>query len=368
MTQLICGMLRLDGAAPDEALLRRMAVAMVAAGLRYRVEVATCGPAAFAALRLARRGAGADPAPPALIAEDGSLLAADITVYDRTRMGLADDGGPGIAFLRAALMRRGEGALGALHGDFALAAWRDGVLTLARDHFGVRPLVYAHSPGRYLAFASSPAALLRTGLASDALDEEVAASWVLNFAPPPGRSIYADIRPVDAAHLVECRGGAVTARRYWRLGIDRRLPFSSDPRALADETRRRLTRAVERRLPQAGPGAGHLSGGLDSSPPAVLGARVLARDGRGFYAYSFTEPDRGPGLPGFGDAPMEARVAAAEPAITEGAGHRAEPLEHLCRGRRPGDAAAPQPARSRGAGAAPRRCPWRHGDAGGLGR
>ena len=221
------------------------------------------------------------------------------------------------AFLRAALAERGGEALGDLHGDFAFAAWRDGCLTLGRDHFGSRPLVYTERPGRYFAFASSPAALLRTGLAGTALDEAVAASWVLQPSPPPGRTIYRDIRPVDAAHLVECRDGAVTTRRYWRLDTSRRLPLDSDPRELADETARLLSLAVERRLPADGPGAGHLSGGLDSSPLAVLAARTLARSGRTFYGYTFREPEDGPGLPGEGDAPMADLVAAAEPAITQ---------------------------------------------------
>ena len=329
MTQLICGLLRLDGAPPDLALVRRMAASMVGPGLRHQTRIASRGPVAMAAIRLAPSGAASGPQPPALIEpaliepaliEDGDvLLAADITVHDRARLRLPDQGmdrSDG-AFLRVVLAGPGLEALGDLHGDFAFADWRDGCLTLGRDHFGARPLVYAEAPGRYLAFASSPAALLRTGLAGTALDEAVVASWVLQPSPPPGRTIYRDIRPVDAAHLVECRGGSVTTRRYWRLATRRRLPFDSDPRELAGETARLLTRAVERRLPVDGPGAGHLSGGLDSSPLAVLAARALARSGRTFYGYTFREPDSGPGLPGEGDAPMADLVAAAEPAITQ---------------------------------------------------
>ena len=323
MTQLICGILRLDGVTPDQALVRRMAAAMIASGLGHETRIALRGPVAMAAIRLALRGAG-PPAPPALIADNDALLAADISVFDRTRLHLPGErtDRSDAAFLRAVLAERGlaeRGAntLGDLHGDFAFAAWRDGCLTLGRDHFGARPLVYAERPGRYLAFASSPVALLRTGLAGTALDEAVAASWMLQPSPPPGRTIYRDIRPVDAAHLVECRDGAVTTRRYWRLDTRRRLPFDSDPRELADETARLLTEAVERRLPADGPGAGHLSGGLDSSPLAVLAARALARSGRAFFGYTFREPEHGPGLPGEGDAPMADLVAAAEPGITQ---------------------------------------------------
>ncbi len=318
MTQLICGLLRLDRAPQDQALIRRMAAAMIAPGLRHEIRIASRGPVAMAAIRLAPRGAG-PPAPPALIEDDDALLAADISIYDRARLDLSGErrGRSDEAFLLAALAERGAEALGDLNGDFAFAAWRDGCLTLARDHFGTRPLVYTEAQGRYFAFASSPAALLRTGLASTALDEAVVASWMLKPTPPPGRTIYRDIRLVDAAHLVECRDGAATTLRYWRLDTRRRLPFDSDPRELAEETARLLTQAVERRLPAEGPGAAHLSGGLDSSPLAVLGARALSRSGRAFFGYTFREPEQGPGLPGEGDAPMADLVAAAEPKITQ---------------------------------------------------
>lgn len=315
MTQLLCGILRLDGAPPDQALVRRMATAMIAPGLDHQIRIASSGPAVMAAIRLGLRGSISAVDAPALIEEGDALLAADITIHDRSRAnqgGSLTDG----AALRAVLAGSAAG-LGNLHGDFAFAAWRDYRLLLARDHFGVRPLVYTHAPGRYLAFASSPAALLRTGLASPALDETVVASWVLQPSPPPGRTIYRDIRPVDAAHVVECRDGTMTARRYWRLDIRKRLPFDSDPRDLATETARLLTQAVERRLPAGGPGAGHLSGGLDSSPIAVLAARALARSGRAFFGYTFREPEDGPGLPGIGDAPVADLVAAAESGITQ---------------------------------------------------
>jgi asparagine synthase (glutamine-hydrolysing) len=318
MTRLICGILRLDSTPPDEALVRRMATAMIAPGLVHEIRIASRGPVAMAAIGLARRGSGTPP-PPAFVEEDEALLAADISVYDRARLSLPDVGpdaegaGSDARVLRAALA---AGALGRLNGDFAFAHWRNDCLILGRDHFGARPLVFTERARQYLAFASSPAALLRTGLASVVLDEPVAASWVLQPSPPPGRTIYRDIQPVDAAHLVECCNGATTTRRYWQQDTRRRLPFDSDPRELAEETARLLTQAVERRLPPEGPGAGHLSGGLDSSPIAVLAARKLARSGRAFLGYTFREPESGPGLAGVGDAPVADLVAAAEPAIT----------------------------------------------------
>ena len=89
MTQLICGIVRLDGAPADEAVVRRMANAMIAPGLRHAIGVGVQGPAAMAAVRLAVKGSDAALEPPALIAQDGALLAADITIHDRKRLDLA---------------------------------------------------------------------------------------------------------------------------------------------------------------------------------------------------------------------------------------------------------------------------------------
>lgn len=327
MTQLICGVLRLDGALQDPTmgkdLAGRMAEAMISPNLNHAIRIASTGPVVMAAVRLAPRSGGRLPPEPALIESDGALLAADVTIYDRSRVRLSarEENRSDPAFLCAALSKRGVEGLGDLNGDFVFAEWRDGCLTLGRDHFGARSVVYTEVPGRYFAFASSPAALLRTGLAGTALDEEVVASWVLQPSPPPGRSIHQHIRPVDAAHVVECRpgvdDGAAKCRRYWRLNTRRRLPFNSDPSELATETARLLTQAVERRLPADGPGAGHLSGGLDSSPIAVLAARSLAESGRPFYGYTFREPEHGPGLPGAGDAPFADLVVAFEPGISQ---------------------------------------------------
>ena len=321
MTQLICGVLRLGApadAGAERTLVGCMLEKMAPPGLPRAIRLAQRGPMTLGALRLGLTG-GDEPPPPALIEAPQRLLAADITIFDRSRMNLTGVRGdaPDGDFLAAALTARGTAALGALHGDFAFANWQDGKLTLGRDHFGARPLHYFLREGAYLAFASLPAALLRTGLAAWEPDEAVAASWVLQPAPPPGRTIWRNIRSVPAAHEVTCGADGTEVRRYWRLDPGPRRPFASDPRELARETARLIALAVERRLPAQGPGAGHLSGGLDSSPIAVLAARMLSQSGRAFYGYTFREPKQGPGLPGAGDAPMADLVADFEPAITQ---------------------------------------------------
>ena len=190
MTQLICGILRLDGTPPDRALVRRMAASMIAPGLRHEIRVASRGPVVMAAIRLALRGDRRAPAEAALIETDDTLLVADISVYDRARLQLSgQDPGPSDgAFLRAVLAEQGTGALGDLHGDFAFAAWRDGCLTLGRDHFGARSVVYVERPARCQDGAARstviPSANRSTGRACPA---SVMRRWPI-WSPQPNRA------------------------------------------------------------------------------------------------------------------------------------------------------------------------------------
>ena len=62
----------------------------------------------------------------------------------------------------AAYLAWGEEWVEHLRGDFAFAIWdpQRQALFCARDHFGIRPFYYHHTPGRFFAFASEPRAIL----------------------------------------------------------------------------------------------------------------------------------------------------------------------------------------------------------------
>lgn len=114
MTQLICGILRLDGAqpdpAPDNALVKSMASSMIAAGLRHEIRIASNGPVTMAAIRLAGRGVNPGSIEASLIETSDTLLVADISIYDRTRLRLSDQvmEMSDSAFLQKVLAARGS--------------------------------------------------------------------------------------------------------------------------------------------------------------------------------------------------------------------------------------------------------------------
>lgn len=310
MVRLIAGIEMRNGGAAEAGLVERMLAAMNPLGRPAAQAVVAEGAVGFGVVEIAPPG-GRAPIRPRILADEAGLLAADARLYEP-----AAEGDAALAAIRAAIGRAGREAAAALHGDFAWAFWEraSGALELVRDHFGVRPLYYTHRRGEYLAFASLPAALLATGLAARLLDEEALRHFHLSAQPPRGRSFYAGLLAVPAAHALRFAPGLLgEPRRYWRLALPPRLSFESDPDELAAELRRRLERAVRRRLPARGPGAGEFSGGLDSTPIGVLAARALREEGRPFYAYSLLEDRDAAELPIIDEGEAVEETAAREP-------------------------------------------------------
>ncbi|HUF87132.1 MAG TPA: asparagine synthase-related protein [Thermohalobaculum sp.] len=306
----VAGIVALDGAEPPEARLEAMLGTMNPRRRPAAMRSAAHGPARFGAIAIASGGAPAGPPP--LLADEAGLFVADARLWE------APTAGPGGAtddVARIATRIRGEGAAASarLHGDFAWARWDGRALELARDHFGVRPLYYAVRPGRWAAFASHPGALIEAGLARPALDLAAVQSLALTNAPPAGRFYQTDIATQLPGHLTRIDpAGRVETRRYWRLPIGPRLSERTDPREISAEMRRLLEQAVQRRLPASGPAGGHLSGGIDSSPIAVIAARAIRAEGRRFFGYSLEESAAGLDFEPVDEACYVAEVVAAE--------------------------------------------------------
>jgi len=319
MVALIAGLLRLDGAPADPERVAAMLAAMTPPGLATDARSAADGPVALGALSLAP----ATPVdPPGLIESPAALTAADLRLHDpgalAAALAAAPDAASGAveALLEAAFARWGADAPARLHGDFALARWDRAArqLILARDHFGVRPLQYAHAPGRQLAFASLPAALVETGLASRTVDPETVASYPARRAARGRRTLFRAVAALEPAHRLEAGPGArIAGARYWRLEPGPAIGLDTDPGEIAQTVRGLLERATRRRLPATGPVASHLSGGLDSTTVALLAARAAAEMGRAMHGYAMLEWAEAGDPPVLDEAPFVEAARAMAP-------------------------------------------------------
>ena len=190
--------------------------------------------------------------------------------------------GDGELILRAYL-KWGEDCVDHLLGDFAFAIWDPSKerLFCARDHMGMRQLIYHHAPGRLFAFATEADALvahpsvpqrINQGRIADYLDELEGLDLTSTF--------FEEVVRLPPAHLLSVDSDGLSLRRYWTLQPGHELKLETD-QAYADAFLSVFTEAVRCRLRSAGPVGSMLSGGLDSNSVAAVAAALLAETGRG---------------------------------------------------------------------------------------
>jgi asparagine synthase (glutamine-hydrolysing) len=171
---------------------------------------------------------------------------------------------------------RGEGGLDALRGMFALALWdaRRRRLLLARDRFGIKPLLWAER-GADLLFASEAKALLAAlGAPSGPDPEALRDLFAFGFVPAP-RSIFPGVRRLPAGHLLVREGGRTEVRRWWGPCFPPRgAGGHASAAAWAERVRAKLEESVRIHLRSDVPIAVQLSAGLDSSSVAALALRL----------------------------------------------------------------------------------------------
>ncbi|HXZ24738.1 MAG TPA: asparagine synthase (glutamine-hydrolyzing) [Nitrospiria bacterium] len=150
-------------------------------------------------------------------------------------------------------------------GMFAFALWDEtnGLLLLARDRLGIKPLYYTVHGDRLL-FASEIWALLRGLGQTPALDPVALAQlFLVQYVPSP-LTIMSNIYKLPAGTAAVVRSGKLELRPYWRPHAA--PPPSYPPDAdLARALLERLDDSVASHLVSDVPLGAFLSGGLDSS-------------------------------------------------------------------------------------------------------
>lgn len=165
----------------------------------------------------------------------------------------------------------GKAVVERLRGMFALALWdaANERLLLARDRFGVKPLVYSHSKNR-LRFASTVRALLAEGgIAPRANHFALEAMFTLGFVPAP-MTMFEGILQLPAAHRLIFENGRVQLERYWDIEFRREQDNTLSREEAVAQFRAELDQAVEIRRMSEVPLGALLSGGIDSSTIVAL--------------------------------------------------------------------------------------------------
>lgn len=169
-------------------------------------------------------------------------------------------------------IRDGVKSLQRLNGFFSFCIYdkQEQSFFLARDRFGVKPLLYCHDEDKFI-FASEMKAMLRYGIERTLDYTSLYAYLQLNYIPAPD-TIYNEVKKLLPGHYMMVKNRSVTTERYYDIPFHREtaekntLTYEAAKNTFADL----LEKAVQRRLVADVPLGAFLSGGIDSSVIAGL--------------------------------------------------------------------------------------------------
>jgi asparagine synthase (glutamine-hydrolysing) len=170
----------------------------------------------------------------------------------------------------------GDDFLLRMRGMFALAIYdkRSDRLLLARDHFGIKPLLYASVHGRFI-FGSEIKALLASGLIANEIDPISLRLLLTHGAIVQPRTILRDVKMLLPGHrLILERGQEPRIERYWSLRLNQHADLRAQPYEEQVKTiRKALEESVRLQMVSDVSLGAFLSGGVDSSLLVALMAK-----------------------------------------------------------------------------------------------
>ncbi|MEK6531513.1 MAG: asparagine synthase (glutamine-hydrolyzing) [Deltaproteobacteria bacterium] len=178
----------------------------------------------------------------------------------------------------------GDDVVTRIDGMFAFAIWDSTKkrMLLARDRTGKKPLYYAHS-SREFTFASEIKSIISCPwIEKKVLLDGIVEYLTLGYVLAP-KTMYEGIQELPpATRLVLENGFLKGPEKFWDLKIDSRQEFMKTEDEAAEDIRRLLTGAVEKRLASEVPLGAFLSGGIDSSIIVAIMSRLLKTPVRTF--------------------------------------------------------------------------------------
>jgi asparagine synthase (glutamine-hydrolysing) len=276
----ICGEIRFDGQSADVAAVTRMTVAMTSRGPDSDGVVAH-GPVALGHRRLSIIDLSAHGAQPMVDSDLGLTLVFNGCIYNYRELRKELEAFGYQFFSTAdsevvikAFHRWGTRCVERFKGMFAFAITdrESGVVTLARDRLGIKPLYLAETPTR-LRFASTVRALLDGGGLDTELDRYALHHYMsFHSVVPAPRTIYRGVRKLPPATVRVIQPDGTHADTVYWVPIFERNPdrASWSVRDWQDALMDALRTAVERRMVADVPVGVLLSGGIDSSIVVAL--------------------------------------------------------------------------------------------------
>jgi len=168
----------------------------------------------------------------------------------------------------------GEDCLSRLHGFFAFAVYdsQESRLFLARDRFGIKPLVYYHDEDKFL-FASELGALKAYNQPFELDYNSLRLYFHFHYIPAPN-AIYQDVFQLMPGHCMWVKKRDVKTKQWYQAGS---VPKGYNAPKTYENAKKQLAelleQAVVERLVSDVPLGAFLSGGIDSSTVVALAAK-----------------------------------------------------------------------------------------------
>jgi asparagine synthase (glutamine-hydrolysing) len=183
-----------------------------------------------------------------------------------------------------------EECVSRLLGDFAFCLWdgRRGRLFCARDHFGVKPLYYAHVGGALIVSSVLRWVRRHPAISSRLRDETIGDFLLFGICAEPSQTSFAGVSRVPPAHRLSysLSSDAVRVNRYWTLETGELIRYAN-PGEYVEHFSHLLRVAVADRV-RGGPIGVLMSGGLDSSSVTATAAAVFGAAARDrLHAFTF---------------------------------------------------------------------------------
>ncbi len=290
----IAGIVNLDGAPVDAAILRRMTDSLAFRGPDTQ-NTWIDGQAGFSHTLLKTTDEAEHEHQP--LSLDGKVwIVADARIDAQSDLiaGLKSKGHevargvPDVELILRAYQAWGEDCVEHLLGDFAFAIWdtRRKRLFCARDHLGVKPFFYAQA-GQTVVISNTLDTVRIHPAITDRLNDLAIGDFLLfGFNQEFGTTVYADIQRLPPAHTASWSPDGFALKRYWTLPIDEPIYYRRDSDYI-ERFRELLNTAVEERL-RTNRLAVFMSGGLDSTTLAAVACGLFRKQGRDFEVHAFT--------------------------------------------------------------------------------
>lgn len=156
-----------------------------------------------------------------------------------------------------------ENCLNKLNGFFAFCVYdkQEQSFFIARDRFGIKPLLYVHDEDKFI-FASEMKAVLQYGIDKELDYESLETYLQLNYIPAPD-SIFKSVKKLLPGHYLTLKKREANILSYYTIPDteDKTISFDQAKQKLKDL----LEKSVQRRLIADVPLGSFLSGGIDSS-------------------------------------------------------------------------------------------------------